>query len=140
MAQISRRDIKNPQYLNWLDQAIPWLREKWGLNKKFSIKVGLFLLVNAILGNPGNVSSGFRDPKRQAQLRNAWDRGDRVGLVVRPALNSKHSTITSILGNPDAKAIDITFPYQEYAGSISGLFGLKWGGNFRSKDLVHFYI
>jgi len=139
MAQISRKDIKRSDFNDWMAIVDEWLVKNWGINRTFALKLSLFLLYNSIFNNAWTITSGFRDPRKQAEMQKAWDAGNRTGLVVRPATNSKHSK-TAFLNSPNAMAIDIRFQDQEYAGKISRFFGIKWGGNFRNKDLVHFYI
>lgn len=92
-----------------------------------------------------SVSSGFRSPAYQAQLRARWDRGDRAGLVVRPALSSKHT---------QGRAVDLQFKYlgelvpvaetpMEYWRFLDDLLrpvGVRWGGRFRNPDPNHFEL
>lgn len=77
------------------------------------------------------ITSGRRSAARQRELRGRWDRGDRRGLVARPAEHSHHTS-----GN----AFDISAPPEvlRIFGSWAPLLGLRWGGTFRSPDPVHF--
>lgn len=76
------------------------------------------------------ITSGKRDAKRQAELRARWDRGDRRGLVVRPAANSHHTR---------GEAFDLTGgPHLATLGELAPYAGLRWGGTFRDTDPVHF--
>jgi len=136
---ITRKMIKRSDLNEWLEFVDDMLRDTWGLNRDFAMKVSLFLLYSSIFGNGWTINSGFRDPKKQNAMRVAWDRGDRGGMIVRPALRSKHS-ITGWLGSPNSQAIDIRFKDPAIAGNWSRFFGLKWGGNFNSPDPVHFYL
>lgn len=44
-------------------------------------------------GYPGrpDITSGYRSPQEQLRLRRRWERGDREGLVARPACQSWHT-------------------------------------------------
>lgn len=91
------------------------------------------------------VVSGFRSQSHQADLRARWDRGDRAGLVARPALDSRHS---------QGRAVDLQFAYRgqlipvrdtprQYWLFLDDLLrpvGVRWGGRFRSPDLNHFEL
>ena len=98
--------------------------------------------------NPGvtiRVVSGYRSEAYQAQLRARWDSGDRAGLLVRPALVSRHSS---------GRAVDLAFSwegypiavrdtprqYWQYLAEILAPVGVRWGGTFRPPDLNHFEI
>lgn len=140
MPQIETKQIKNKEYLNWLSLARDWLEDQYGLNEKLAERVSLLLLYSALNGISFRISSGFRDPKKQNELRKRWDAGNQVGLVVRPALNSKHSHVSTILRRPDAKAVDIIFSDPETPGFWAEFFGLGWGGKFRTPDIVHFFV
>jgi D-alanyl-D-alanine dipeptidase len=91
------------------------------------------------------VVSGYRSQSHQSDLRARWDRGDRSGIVVRPALSSRHT---------EGRAIDLQFSYRgqlvpvrdtprDYWLFLDDLLrpvGVRWGGRFRSPDLNHFEI
>lgn len=98
--------------------------------------------------NPGitlRVVSGYRSADYQAQLRQRWDRGDRAGLLVRPAANSRHSS---------GRAVDLAFSWEgypipvrdtprqyfQYLADILAPVGVRWGGFFSPPDLNHFEI
>lgn len=76
------------------------------------------------------IVSGVRDASWQRAARARWDRGDRRGLVARPALDSNH-----VRGEAwDVKrgrGLDIMARYAPYAG-------VRWGGTFADRDEVHF--
>lgn len=88
------------------------------------------------------VTSGYRSPTHQADLRARWDAGDRRGLVTRPAVNSRHS---------EGRAVDVVFTVGGVAIPASGTpieafmwladllkpVGVRWGGQ---QDRVHFEI
>lgn len=76
------------------------------------------------------IVSGLRDPKKQAEMRARWDRGDRRGLVVRPAASSAHTR---------GEAFDLTQgAHLTTLGALAQYAGLRWGGTFRDSDPVHF--
>ncbi len=91
------------------------------------------------------VTSGYRSPAYQRQLRARWDRGNRGGLVYRPALVSRHST---------GRAIDIGFVIRgrpvpvasipaiswAYVGALMERQGVTWGGRWSPPDLPHFEV
>lgn len=77
------------------------------------------------------ITSGRRSFAHQLTLRERWIRGDRRGLVVKPALHSQHT-----LG----RAFDIERKRRAiaaFAGWAPRL-GIRWGGNFTNPDPVHF--
>lgn len=76
------------------------------------------------------IVSGRRSEARQRELRAAWDRGDRAGLVARPALYSNHTR---------GEAFDLARgPGLDFFIHAAPYVGLRWGGNFREADPVHF--
>jgi D-alanyl-D-alanine dipeptidase len=91
------------------------------------------------------VTSGYRSPQQQAALRARWDRGDRSGLVVRPAAASRHA---------QGRAADLAFtvrgrrlpvaqtPRDAWAWLADLLepVGVRWGGTFSPPDWNHFEL
>lgn len=76
------------------------------------------------------ITSGLRSAKYQAELRARWDRGDRAGLVTRPALYSNHTR---------AEAFDIERGRAlDYFAHWAPYLGVRWGGKFATPDGVHF--
>lgn len=76
------------------------------------------------------IVSGKRSSREQRALQQAWDRGDRRGLVVRPASNSAHTR---------GEAFDLARgPALAYYAAWAPYLGLRWGGNFAQRDDVHF--
>lgn len=76
-----------------------------------------------------DIVSGLRPPRRQRELLDRWQLGDRAGLVTRPACQSWHM---------NGKALDVE---TEVAGFdayryLMTQWGARWGGNF--DDPVHF--
>ena len=136
---ITYNQIKQPEYKKWLTEYKAYLVENWGLNSDLAEKVAVFLLYAYFYGLNWTINSGFRDPEYQKELQKRWDAGNRTGIVARPATNSLHS-VTGWLSKPDSHAIDLKFNDQNLAGQLSPFFGLKWGGNFNSRDPVHFYV
>ena len=83
------------------------------------------------LDEPGrpDIISGFRSPRKQLMLRLRWDRGDREGLVERPACRSWHMV---------GRALDVESGvrgFQQYARIMRG-FGMRDGRTF--DDPGHF--
>jgi len=122
----------------WPKSAASWFASQYGLDVDFSIKVALlYIALFAAKLNP-RVTSGFRDPAKQKAMRDAWDRGDKQGLAVRPAdpSTSRHSTTS--LGRPASKAIDIQTSNPKLAADIARVIGLRAGYYFQTPDPVHF--
>jgi len=68
-----------------------------------------------------DIISGFRSPSRQRMLRIRWDRGDRAGLIARPACRSQHTIRNAI----DVQTNVRGFPYYaallvRYTGATDG--------------------
>lgn len=91
------------------------------------------------------VVSGFRSQAHQAQLRARWDRGDRRGLVYRPARVSRHSTgraidVGWIIDGRPVPVAGIPLSAWSYLGALMERQGVTWGGRWRPPDLPHFEI
>lgn len=122
----------------WPSAAADYFLSQYGLSSEFALKVAqLYFLLWAARLNP-QVTSGFRDPAKQQAIRDAWDRGQKQGLAVRPAdpKNSRHS-VTS-LGRPASKAVDIQTSNPKMAADIATSIGLRAGYYFQTPDPVHF--
>lgn len=78
-----------------------------------------------------SIVSGKRSWWKQRQLQRAWDRGDRAGLVVRPASNSAHTRGEAF----DLARVSHLPIYGELARYLPGV---RWGGRFNTRDDVHF--
>lgn len=78
-----------------------------------------------------SISSGARTAVAQRAMRERWDRGDRRGLVARPAERSKHV---------EGKAFDLAASAADLQtlGRLAPYAGLRWGGTFQDYDPVHF--
>jgi hypothetical protein len=113
------------------------LVKKWGLNPAFAEKI--FVLIGALEANKLNpvITSGFRDPFKQAAMRARWDSGDRVGLRARPALDSLHIVVDG--GHASAQAVDIKTNNDQRAAEIAAALGIGAGFYFKVSDPGHFY-
>lgn len=76
------------------------------------------------------IVSGRRSAARQRELQRQWDRGNRAGLKVRPASSSAHT-------RGEAFDVEETSALATMA-QLAPYSGLRWGGNFREYDPVHF--
>jgi hypothetical protein len=88
-------------------------------------------LVMEVLGHPIFLVEGFRTKERQEHLFNAG---------ITRVIQSKHLK---------GRAIDVAFkkgdPYGwehpwELLGAIGNALGLRWGGEWKSKDSTHFEL
>jgi D-alanyl-D-alanine dipeptidase len=103
------------------------------------------IVARAAPGVTLEVVSGYRSQSHQADLRARWDRGDRTGLVVRPAASSRHT---------QGRAVDVSFAYlgqrvpvratpMSWWVALAELLspvGVRWGGRFRTRDVNHFEV
>jgi len=122
-----------------MDEWVDYLVSDWGLNRAFAAKIYACLYNWYVYGYNFTITSGFRDPEKQLDLLKRWNSGDRRGLAAKPAKNSKHS-VTS-WGFPSALAIDIVLDrYDRDTKYIANYFDVKWGGDFRHPDVVHWYV
>ena len=133
---IRKKDLKNRELENWVEDYANYLRAEWGLQKAFADKMALLQLYAAYAGIPYKMNSGFRDPAKQKRMQRRWDAGDRRGLVVRPVNNSPH--ILMKWGRPDSVGADISSADLTTLGHWAKFFGMRWGGFFRKPDRVHF--
>lgn len=123
---------------SWPKNAATWFAAQYGLDVDFAIKVAqLYIALFAAKLNP-QVTSGWRDPAKQKAMMDAWDRGDKQGLAVRPADPSKSLHTSTSLGRPAAKAIDIKTSNPKLAADIARVIGLRAGFYFSVPDPVHF--
>lgn len=90
------------------------------------------------IGASFRITSAYRSPQLQEQLRSAWRLGEPVpgragwrrtsrGLLFRPAEFSYHTT---------GLAIDIESDRLSVLGAFAEGLGMRWGGRFG--DPVHF--
>lgn len=127
-------------YENWAKQAAPVFREQYGLARDFSL--GAARLYVALWGyglNP-RITSGYRDPAKQAAMRAAWDRGDRQGLRVKPAdpKLSLHCKSGGFLGGPASEAIDMPCSDDRAGAWVASQLGLTAGLGFSTPDPGHY--
>lgn len=122
----------------WADAAVPYFVSQWGLDSIFAVRVGLLYLALHFAGLKPRITSGFRDPRKQAAMRAAWDRGERAGLRVRPAdpKNSLHCLEAS--GRPSSRAIDMPCDNDALAAQIAKALGLRAGLYFSTPDPGHY--
>lgn len=114
----------------WIEEAKDYFRSAWGLEPAFCRQVALLYLYFVAYGLNPRITSGFRDPKHQAELRRRWDAGDRQGLAVRPAAVSDHTRRI---------AVDIVTSDPAKAAMIARALGIGAGYDFKVRDAVHFY-
>jgi len=129
----------SPEYENWAKSAASYFREAYGLEGDFALNCARLYVALWGKGLNPRITSGFRDPKKQAAMRAAWDRGDRAGLRVRPAdpAGSAHCK-TSFLGFPAARAIDMPCNDDRAAAAVASALGLKAGITFSVSDPGHY--
>jgi len=109
-----------------------YLTEAWGLDPRIArfVAAGQTWLTQRGY-QPVRITSGYRSPVRQRELQQRWDSGDRTGLVARPATRSWHM---------QGLAVDVSTRSESFGQfrDIMLYYGLRWGGNFRNYDPVHF--
>lgn len=79
-----------------------------------------------------DIVSGGREPSKQRRMLARWQRGDRSGLVAKPACSSWH-----LVG----RAWDVERHVQAFAWYrwlLESYFPIRWGGRFSARDPVHF--
>lgn len=123
---------------NWANNAKKWF-ENQGANSNAAYYFALLYGFASAYGLQPRVTSIFRDPDYQDQLRERWDRGDRAGLRARPAENSKHSNETW-LGRADSLAMDMPTNNDSFTAQLAEQIGLKTGASFRKPDPGHYYL
>jgi len=123
----------------WPSEAAGYFREVWGLDPTFAVRAALLYAALHFAGLRPRITSGFRDPVKQASMRAAWDRGDRAGLVVRPAdpKGSFHCREAS-RGVPASLAIDMPCDNDALAAQIAQVLGLRAGFYFSTPDPGHY--
>lgn len=126
--------MNDVEFVRLWRQWVAYLEETWGIDPRFGYLVGLAQTVTQFNGYPRGILivSGYRSPKRQLELQNRWDSGDRVGLVARPASRSWHMQGLAV----DVNTREQGFPF--FRDIMLQLPGVRWGGNFNRKDNVHF--
>lgn len=122
----------------WADAAVPYFVSTWGLDPTFAVRVGLLYLALHFAGLRPRITSGFRDPAKQAAMRAAWDRGDRQGLRVRPADPKASMHCQEAGGRPSSRAIDMPCDNEALAAEIAKGLGLRAGLYFSTPDPGHY--
>lgn len=135
---ITINDFPRGPVRDWILSWDRWLSETMGLSSELAGKIAILIYAAAVNNISFRFTSGFRSPEKQKRLLDRWNRGDRVGLKAKPAVNSRHSRV-DWLGKPAAQAVDVVFGRPTTVGRWAPLVGLKWGGTFRSPDTVHFF-
>jgi hypothetical protein len=123
----------------WPDNAVGYFVSEFGLDPGFALIAALLYVALHAAGLKPRITSGFRDPEKQKAMREAWDAGQRKGLVVRPAdpKKSGHTQMTW-LGKPGSRAIDIVTNNNKLAADIGRALGLRAGYYFTTSDPGHF--
>lgn len=122
----------------WLEQVRDYLKETWGLDSDFAERFALVLAYATAEGLQPRITRGWSDPTHQQELQARWDRGDRAGLRVRPAANSKH-TATGFLGRRAALAIDVPCRNDARLAQIARALGVGAGADFKDSDPGHYF-
>lgn len=128
------------QYLgSWPSDAASYFKATWGCSPTFAVKVATLYAALHFAGLKPRITSGFRDPVKQKAMRDAWDRGDREGLRVRPADpdGSRHCR-TTMGGAPASAAIDMPCSNEQLAAQIAKALGLRAGLYFTPADPGHY--
>ena len=128
--------IKLMASFNWdLELYNRWgnyLVSEWGLDPEFAkYPAAAQTWIQQTGGHAVLITSGYRSPKRQYQLQQKWDAGNRKGLVTRPATYSWHM---------QRRAIDVSTRGLDFNRFRDAMvqWGCRWGGNFKAYDPVHF--
>lgn len=123
----------------WAKDAAGYFVATWGLDPTFAVRAGLLYLALYFAGLNPRITSGFRDPRKQQAMRDAWDRGDRAGLRVRPAdpRNSLHCREVR-RGVAASQAIDMPCSDEALAAQLATALGLRAGYYFKVSDPGHY--
>lgn len=123
----------------WGDGADTYV-DSWGLTPRARLLFDAIREVALSLGQEEpRILSGFRTPDLQLAMQEAWDRGDREGLAVRPANpgNSAHCRGAAFdLANP----LDLVTRWGTWvAASLTPKCSqIQWGGMWITPDPRHF--
>lgn len=128
--------VLNRDYENWIKASLGYFRGVWGLSDAFALKAARLFLMLYLYGLSPKITSGFRSPEKQEELKRRYEMGDK-SIRYKPAGNSKHSS-TGFIGQPAANAIDISTNNAAKAAQVAKMIGVKPGYDFG--DPVHFYI
>lgn len=126
----------SPSQIQQLEQLsaqwITHLETSWGLRSQIATRVGIAYAIMQFFGiSPPKIISGYRSPSRQLQLIAQWESGQRSGFSSRPSVKSWHM---------QGYAIDVhrSAPSFSLLKDLLLIFGLRYGGNFRSPSPNHF--
>lgn len=122
----------------WPSEAVPYFRDVWGCDPTFAVKVAMLYAALHFAGLSPRITSGFRDPRKQAAMRAAWDRGDRQGLRVRPADPSTSMHCREVSGRAASLAIDMPCSNEALGAQIAQALGLRAGYFFTVSDPGHY--
>lgn len=120
----------------WLKSATDALHKNYGLDKSFASDAAKLIAYFQQYGLSPSITSGFRSPEYQEQLRQRYAAGD-PSVIVPPAKDSLHSRMS--WGKPAALAIDISTNNRPLAARIASALGIGAGQYFSRPDGVHFY-
>lgn len=120
-------------WTTFADELVRYARS-WGLTDDAAWLYATLMVLRAYYqgAQPLPILSGARDRAwtRQAQAR--WDQGDRQGLAVRPASDSRHHTGDAFdLAGGDAETL-------RWLGQIAVYYGMRWGGSWTPADPRHY--
>ncbi len=126
----------------WLASAAKHFEDVWGIAPDAAKRFALLMAYLMQYGLSPRITSGYRDPGKQAAMRAAWDRGDRQGLRARPAVSSDHTvTGKAFLGpKPASRAVDIVSSDERKAAQIAKALGIGAGLDFSTPDPGHYYV
>lgn len=124
---------------SWPKAAGEYFAKTYGLSPTFAVQVALLYAALHYAGLSPRITSGWRDPKKQQALRDAWDRGDRKGLVVRPAdPDASRHCRTGLGGSPAATGVDIQCSNNFLGAQLAQALGLRAGQFFSTPDPGHY--
>jgi hypothetical protein len=118
----------------WIKEATKYFTSSWGLDESFAEKIALFYLYLSSYGLNPRITSGFRSPEKQEELKRRFAAGD-PSIRYKPAEKSQHMA-QGLFGKPAALAVDIATSNEAQAAQIAKALGLKAGYFFN--DPVHF--
>lgn len=123
---------------NWPEMARAYFAASYGLDPTFAVKAAALYLALWALGKNPRVTSGFRSPTKQAAMRAAWDRGERAGLVVRPADPKASMHCQGTDSRPASLAIDMPCDDNALGARVAEALGLRAGQYFKVPDPGHY--
>lgn len=127
-----------PAYLDWARSAAAAFRAA-GAAPGWDYDAAKLYIAFWAAGLSPRITSLWRDPGHQRELRAAWDRGDRAGLRARPADPDTSLHCQTSVGRPAALAIDMPTTDDTRAARIAQDLGVGAGLAFRKPDPGHYY-